>query len=371
MVKRQGQSKSQSEIDDIANALDKLAEKKKMPVFVATSSMVLQAPKSKSDILQIQNIEEVVDSAIKRRNETSDKKQDRAISKTEYGNKKIDEILKRLESLEKSARSTNQMAGNQPNNPSVVRPTLWNPHSGDFIPATRNNIWQNTVAENRPSPQQNNPLNNPINQNANMAAQGGPSSQPISVPTYAEISRRNTGGVLSSDNQQSGSWRQRLHILNGAGGGHSTGNSFAADADVVAFNVNKNVSAMDMRSWLSQKGINVKKCELLTTNCDARALSFRISVDPKDYDRVTTDASVWPFQVGIRRYKQFATPRYEQRRSGHQGNDEGSRSFYGNQEDSRHPEHHRYDNQRTEARQQANGGRRYDGNFGRHSGRQY
>ena len=100
-----------------------------------------------------------------------------------------------------------------------------------------------------------------------------------------------------------------------------------------------------MRSWLSQKGVNVRNCELLTTSEDARSRSYRITVDPQDFDRVTTDPSVWPNQVGVRRYKQFTGPRHEQR------NGENRGTYQGQQ---------RYDHVRSEAGQQSRGNRRYE-----------
>ena len=406
-MRRQGQSKQQSDINDIANALDKLAEKKRMPIFVGSSSMVLQTPKSRSNISQIQNIEETVDAVIKRRIDVSNKKHDRMIAKSETGNKKMDEILKRLESLERNARNSNQLQGNQSNNPPSTRPTLWNRYSGNTIPTIRNNKEANIETRSRLSNQNQNesridnepshPLlrpsdhpsshylgnrptsientglmsnafqqNHPVT-NQNATATHDTSSQPINVPTYADISRRNIPTVSANESQQTGGWRQRLHIPNGAGESHnSTGNSFAADVDVVAFNVNKNASAMDMRNWLSQKGVNVKKCELLTRNYDAPALSYLITVDPKDYERVTTDASVWPYQVGVRKYKQFTAPRQDQQRSEERATNEERHSSYGNQEHYRHTGYQRYDNERSGAGQQTTGGRRYVGNYRRY-----
>ena len=74
-----------------------------MPVFLATSSM--HAPKSHSNISDIQNMKEVIDSVVKKRIEGSDKKNDQAISKSVAGTKKLEEVLKRLESLKKHSRS--------------------------------------------------------------------------------------------------------------------------------------------------------------------------------------------------------------------------------------------------------------------------
>ena len=44
MIKRRGPSKSTAEINDISNALKKLAEREVMPLFLGTSNMVMQTP---------------------------------------------------------------------------------------------------------------------------------------------------------------------------------------------------------------------------------------------------------------------------------------------------------------------------------------
>ena len=74
---------------------------------------------------------------------------------------------------------------------------------------------------------------------------------------------------------------------------------------IVAYNVSKNVSSLDLRNWLSQKGIHVKGCTLLTTFDEARSLSYKITLDPKDFDIATQDASIWPYRVGVRLFKTF------------------------------------------------------------------
>ena len=174
-----------------------------------------------------------------------------------------------------------------------------------------------------------------------------------------------------NEGQQAGRWKQRLHLLNGAGGGQSPGNSFAADVDLVAFNVSKSVSSMDMRNWLSQRGVIVRNCELLTTSQEGRSLSYRITVDPHDYERVTTDASVWPNQVGVRRYRQFTGPRNEQRNGENRGSYERANNYNENQEQGRYRGYQRYEDRRPGTGQQTRESRGYNGNVSSRSGRQY
>lgn len=150
--------------------------------------------------------------------------------------------------------------------------------------------------------------------------------------------------------RSTGGWRQRLHLLHGEAGEAIQGGSFSADVDIVASNVAKNVTAADLCHWLSQKGLFVKDCVLLTTSEQARSLAFKITIDPKDFDRATKDAGIWPYRVGVRMFKSF------------------NRNNNGNRENIRNngDEPERYND--SSSRQN---GRDYRGNYrsGEHNGR--
>ena len=66
---------------------------------------------------------------------------------------------------------------------------------------------------------------------------------------------------------------------------------------------------------------------MLTTSEDARSLTYKITIDPKDYEKATTDASIWPYQVGVRLFKQFNTAARNDNNKQRQDN-----SFNGNYE---------------------------------------
>ena len=77
--------------------------------------------------------------------------------------------------------------------------------------------------------------------------------------------------------------------------------------------IGKNITANDMGYWLSQRGVQIRDCQLLTTSNEARTFAYKITVDAKDHDRVTQDASLWPYGVGVRLYKIFENKRQEMR----------------------------------------------------------
>ena len=61
IIKRQGPSKKQSEITDIENALNSLAFKGEVPLFIASSSMVMRTPVLEQVQPGLKDIEQMVD----------------------------------------------------------------------------------------------------------------------------------------------------------------------------------------------------------------------------------------------------------------------------------------------------------------------
>ena len=112
---------------------------------------------------------------------------------------------------------------------------------------------------------------------------------------------------ISHIQTENSSWRQRQHVLYGTANEEIQSGSFSADVDLVAYNVAKTITAADLGNWLSQRGLFIKHCKLLTTSDEARSLSFKVTIDPKDFDRATKDANLWPYRVGVRLYKNFST----------------------------------------------------------------
>ena len=49
----------------------------------------------------------------------------------------------------------------------------------------------------------------------------------------------------------------------------------------------------------------MNECKLLTKSNEAPFLSYKITIDSKDFERATQDASLWPYGVGVRLFKNF------------------------------------------------------------------
>ena len=114
------------------------------------------------------------------------------------------------------------------------------------------------------------------------------------------------------------SWKQRERVLVGTANKRSQDGCFSADAELVAYNVATTITTADLCNWLAQRAVFVKDCKLLTTFEDARSLTFKITVDPTDYERLTNDAMLWPYGVGVRKYRNVSKntrERYSDKRS--------------------------------------------------------
>ena len=216
-------------------------------------------------------------------------------------------MIKNIASIERKIQLLERPAGpmlRPPQNTQVNTPVPVFANTGVNIPQPMQHV-------NMSAP----PLMNAPERNNDMRT-NSPLNADVFVPnsarqqqTWAEIVQNTPGSAapLFRENTERpiGGWRQGLHLLHGEGGEATQGGSFAADVDIVAYNVSKNVTAENLYNWLAQKGIHVKYCTLLTTTDQARSLAFKVTIDPKDYDRATKDASIWPYRVGVRLFKAF------------------------------------------------------------------
>lgn len=128
-------------------------------------------------------------------------------------------------------------------------------------------------------------------------------------------------------------WKHQLHLLHGTAGKGSQGPTFSADIDIVAYNVAKHITSVDLSNCLAENGLNVKDCKLLTTAEDARSLSYKVTISSGDYERATKDVSVWPYRVGVRLFKHFSNAKKTNQNMDHNKARKGNntRAQYGKQ----------------------------------------
>ena len=76
----------------------------------------------------------------------------------------------------------------------------------------------------------------------------------------------------------------------------------AADVDIVVQGVNKGVSGEQVSSYITNKGVEVIDCSLLTTYEDAQTLSYKITIKAGDYNK-SRDPAFWPNRVRVCDYR--------------------------------------------------------------------
>ena len=117
-IGRKGDSKSASEMNDICEALKIMSEKQVMPIFMSTSTMMLQSPQNEiagdqtlcAMGIKLDTIGESLENFSKKLSEQSNKNHDRIISKSEVTNKKMDSLTQKLDFVEDSLRG-NELQG--------------------------------------------------------------------------------------------------------------------------------------------------------------------------------------------------------------------------------------------------------------------
>ena len=240
-IVRKGDSKSTSEVNDICGALKTLSEKQKMPIFIATSTMVMQSPEASGDSnqqlhclvdMKLNNLKQHLDTTLQKHADQSSKNHDRIISKAEVGQKKIDSVLKKLNVIDENV---------------VERSFVETPVHQN--PGTRRVVRQ-------------------------------PMEQQSDVPSDYGSQFSNRKSMLNRDER----------VIQGT-------------LDLVIKGLNADVTGENLSGYLQSKGVNIRGCNLLTTFTNAKSLAYKITIDV-DKQNVVDDPSIWPENVIVQPYKQ-------------------------------------------------------------------
>ena len=99
------------------------------------------------------------------------------------------------------------------------------------------------------------------------------------------------------------------------------GITLAADIDLVAFGVRKNVTAIELSRFLEKKGLPTLDCKLLTTFQGARTNSYKVTIKSCDYQK-SQDPSIWLYRVRVMQFKHIKRKALETQKNGilHLGN---------------------------------------------------
>ena len=237
-------SKKAKDLDDIIEAMDKLRLKNMMPVLVATSGMVLKNPP--------------------------------VISETD--NPSLDPLASRIKNLEQTVGSfiqlqTDQMsvvveklsALNVPEAPTNVAAETIVPRGR--LPSKRPRVEDEEVFPNLPTPQVQNAWSKPISYKKK-AAQGH--------------SQQNNDQTDGGKTKQPGSWRYSTKAIYGAAKDEDSQSLVkAAPVSVVAFGLAKDATAEMLKGFVTNKGLEIISCELLTKFEGARTNSFKVTFHAK------------------------------------------------------------------------------------------
>ena len=243
LVKRQGISKSKSEIDDISIALANLAEAESLPIFIGTSNMIMQTPSCNSEwensrLLsdRMKNLEDSLETLVAKQIELLTKNHDKVLSKTDAGNKKIEEVFNRLDIIENKCsdkidkhtesnfnKDTFSVFGNGGNHDNDdIQITDGRFDSGAFLPRA-------------------------VRANDITTIQSG--SQRISSTVSSTVPSNAITGTAKVKN-----WRNNLNLLTGTALAVDGMSTMSSDIDMVAYGVAKNVTALQFQNSCKTEG---------------------------------------------------------------------------------------------------------------------
>ena len=124
-----------------------------------------------------------------------------------------------------------------------------------------------------------------------------------SVP-MGNINRGQTPEFRATSVQSNNSWKRKSNITYGSAKTSNLSYSLSADVELAVFGVAKHASEKDLVDFITQKGINVIKCELLTRYKEARTNTFKVVILASDYEKAILPET-WPFRVGVRLFRRY------------------------------------------------------------------
>ena len=273
-INRQGASKTASEVNDICVALNTLAEKDRLPLFLASSDMIqrtpLCEPKSKND-----------DSEVTARLYSIEKSLATVQEQTK-GSHRVQECAGALLNIEKSLAAVQEkIEGKDKEN----------------VCACEGEASSNQSVY---------PLLTQIPPLTTQRQDGDESARNVQIHTDSEAidsQGDNEGWKTVGQKKTKKDWRNEMNILHGTGV-DETGGSLSADIDLVAYGIRKDTTGVQMSQYLMNKGLGIKSCDLLTKYSGARTLAYKITIKRSDLEKAS-NSNIWPNGVGVRKFKYF------------------------------------------------------------------
>ena len=301
-IRRQGTSKTNNELEDMSAALRMLDESQKMPTFIASGEMVMKTPTFNADTAACNN--DVLATRIKKLEETIST----ALS-ADKGN-----ILHGKRDSIQSHSTNDNPAANSVYNKTTDKHVSW----ADVV--TTNNVRMSHIdlPTNTSIADREGFINSPMNmqspvthtrmQTPNISgfvSGNGTFQEPLTESVYQGQTQYPSNGIeyyapfnqIPHDGIQKESEKSVVY-----GTKHDTSLT-AADVEIVVFGVAKDVTCYQIATYAEEQGIKIINCELLTSWSEARSHTFKLTVKANQTETALCE-SVWPFGVGVRRFRQ-------------------------------------------------------------------
>ena len=298
-IRRQGTSKTNNELEDISAALRMLDEIQKMPTFIASSEMVMKTPSFNANTAEcnndalatrIQILEETISTALR-------------ADKGNIFHGKRDTIQGHFTNENTAVNCVhNKTKDKHVSWADVVTTNVRMPHI-DLNTNTPISKGFTNRPMNKQSPATHTRMQTPIL--STFVSGNGIFQEPVTESVYqGQIQNRSNGieyydpvNQILHDGIQKGPEKSVVY------GTKDDTSLTAADVEIVVFGVAKDVTCYQIATYAEEQGIKIINCELLTNWSEARSNTFKLTVKANQTKTALCE-SVWPFGVGVRRFRQ-------------------------------------------------------------------
>ena len=300
LVQKEYRNKTETELDDIEEAVNKLTDAKCMPLVLASSKMVLRAPrfwgKDKGEDIsgvaaELKELKEAVVGFVKQNEkQMSELKQEVVNVTAVIAKPKV--ISKHLERAQ---------VPETPRTPGGSKRTRFEfENDVEVVNEDDESLWT------------------PVTYAQKAGAKKSEAAEALTKLLRESKSRTETQKEAKND-------KVKTKVIYGSAKPNTEEVNLAADVSLVAFNVNKTCNKDHMKTFLIEKGIDVVDVIEMTREevlDNVRVKSMKVIVKANEFEKAM-DPNVWPCRVGVRIWKdkEAQKARYErwQERKEHTG----------------------------------------------------
>ena len=228
--------------------------------------------------IKVESLEESMNTFTKRYTELLTKNHDRVMSKTDLGNKKMEEIMRRFKVIKE-----NNFCMNAASNMNVFKEVR------QELPLLTDETSRQNDVHNEITTFDNAERNHLRDSHAR-------NDQQWSTAANNSITNYKPGHDQASSLTSKPDKKMTNVTLYGTAQGQISDLQLAADIHLVAKGVGKHVTAIHLAEFLESRGMKVVDCELLTTYENARSLSYKVTIKASDYVK-SRDPATSPYRI--------------------------------------------------------------------------